>query len=886
MLNMKKASLLLCAFLLGIVGYLFYSSSQPSDTMINNFISDNTLVLIETSEALQPNKSETSSLRQLPLFSNLINEVKRFDDLGLNQELITHLFEGKRLFFAILPLGKEQVQAVTYLPLSHKDDIFLEELLTLKTKVSGTRIISHTTEGEQISEIINPQGKAELSFIIKDNLLIYSTSSILIEDILLHSKGKWANELALGNTTINHENVSTVSYWNKDAITHFAKLILEKDGSASPYIMDIMPQYHFWTANKEGDLIGTNDTESNLFFGKQEAQSLNCLSLIPNATASFSHWTISDNSLIEAAVNEHIHTKSGLETLKKKASSEFDIDFSDIYENIGHEIMVCHTTLGNTDAGGKLLLIQQEHLIETLDEISQNVADNGNTSVFSMQYGNFLVHRLGFKEFPAMAFGPYFFGFQESFYTQYKGHLVIANNLQTLQDYLQVVSKNDVWSSSVKYQALVKRCKVANTTVICDIPKTIPFLNNSLNSSWKNTLASVNDEINSFITLVYQAENEHRSTLYLLKNEGSLNSSSKYSNKLVKLTSVKQSVSSVPFYLYNPVTKKAEVLVQGEHNKIYLIGEKTSTWSYQLPDKLVGLIKPVKLLNNEAQQFLLATASNLYLLVRTETGFDVTASPSFSGIKLAEYGILDDTNNNLTILTKTGQAYQLDKTTLQLSKASTSTTLSTYLTPISTLLINGKGYALLLETNGKLSLVNEVGHAVKGFPIRLKGSFQQPAILEETNGALFIRVVSEQGELYTISTDGNIEEEQQLFRPSNEDKFSICPNDKQNDWVILRSDGKNCSILDKNTNELFSLSNLSYGNKQIQFYRLGNNLRCFALSNGRNTYQLYDEKGNLLSDKPLVSTSRPSITYSESYNKILINTTSATSIDTWSIKLK
>ncbi len=886
MLNMKKASLFLSAFLVGIVGYLFYSNSKTSDAMMNTFISDNTLVLIETNEAIQASETDTSVLHKLPLFADLINEVKRFDNLGLNQELTTHLFEGKKLFFAILPLGKEQIQPVTYLPLSPKDDAFLEELLSLKTKVTGTRIISHTTEGEQISEVINPQGKIILSFIIKDKLLIYSTSSILIEDLLLHSQGKWSKELALGNTATNQDNGSTVIYWNKEAINHFAKLVLEKEGGANPYLMTILPNYHFWSANKNGDLTGTNNTTTNLFFGKQEAQPLNCLAFIPNATGSLSHWAISDNSLIEDAVNDQIPAKSGLRNIKTKASAEFDIDFSDIYENIGKEIMLCHTTLGNTDTGGQVLVIQQTTLIEKLDEISKNIAENSNASVFSMQYGNFLVHRLGLKEFPAMTFGPYFFGFQESFYTTYKDHVVIANNLQTLQDYLQAVSKNDVWSSSVKYQALLKYCKAANTTLICDIPKAIPFLNSSLNNRWKTILSSVKDEVNAFSTLVYQVENEHHSEINLLKNGVGTSSSSKYSNKLVKLMSIEQAVSSIPFYLYNPSTKKAEVLVQGTTNKLYLVGEKSSTWSYQLPDKLVGVIKPIKLIKSDAQQFLAATATQVYLLIRTEKGFEVKESPSFSSINLTEYGILDDSNTALTLLTKTGQAYRLDKATLRLTKASSSATLSTYLTPISTLLINSKGYALLLDPNGKLSLVNAAGQAIQGFPVRLKGIYKQAPILEENNGTLFIRVLSEQGQLYKIATDGRIVDEQQLFRPNNEEKFSICPTDKQNDWVILRSDGKNCSILDKNTNELFSLSNLPYGNKQIQFYRLGNSLRCFALSNGWTTYHLYDEKGNSLSDKPLVSTSRPSITYSESYNKILINTTSATSIDTWSIKLK
>ncbi|MFY7887801.1 MAG: hypothetical protein ACOVOW_02770 [Spirosomataceae bacterium] len=882
---MKKASLFLIAFLIGIVGYLFYNHSKSSITMINDFISDNTLVLIETNEALHDSQASTI-LAKLPLFERLHEEIKRFDELGLSESLVKELFKNKKMYFAVLPLGKEQLQTVTYLPLTSSDDTFLEELNALKTKVTGFRIISHTTEGQQISEIINPQGKSLLSFIVQDKLLIYSPSSILIEDILLAKKKVWSEELALGNSTSNQESTTTVTYWNKNAIKHFSKLILEREGLVNPAMVDILPTYFFWTATKAGDIIGSNETATQQFFGNQAIQSLNCLSFVPNATASLSHWSISDNSLIKESVENQLSNSPKLSSLKDKAKSEFDIDFEEIYESIKGEIILCNTTLGNTESGGQILLIQQEDLLEKLTTIGKNVAENSKTTVFSMQYGNFVVHRLGFKEFPAMAFGPYFYGFQESFYTQYKDHVVIANNLQTLQDYLQAITKNDVWSSSVKNQALVKRCKPASTTVISDIAKVMPLIEKALNSHWKSTVSSVSDEITTFSSCIYQVENEHRSSLTLLKSGTPSENAQKYSNKLVKLSSVSESVTSAPFYLFNPATKKAEVLVQGSTNKLFLVGDNKSTWTYQLPDKLVGVVKPVKIVQNEAQQFLLATATNVYLLIRTATGFDVKESPRFSGIQLTEYGILDETNESLSILTKTGQLYLLDKASLQLRKSKTQSTLATYLTPLNTLLMNGKSYALLLESNGKLNLVNHEGQSVKGFPIRLKGVYKQAPILEENGGMVYIRTLSEQGELSKITTNGNVVEEKQLFRPNNEDKFSLSLNDKQNDWVILRSDGKNCTILDKNTEELFSLTNLPFGNKQVQYYRLANTVRCFAFSNGWSTYNLYDDKGNPLSDKPLVSTSRPNITYSESYNKILINTTSATSLDTWSIKLK
>ena len=204
--------------------------------------------------------------------------------------------------------------------------------------------------------------------------------------------------------------------------------------------------------------------------------------------------------------------------------------------------------------------------------------------------------------------------------------------------------------------------------------------------------------------------------------------------------------------------------------------------------------------------------------------------------------------------------------------------------PIPSVIIKNQEFAINLSKNGVLTLQNSNGKASSGFPLNLDGVFNAPPLL--AGGENNIIVLSAKGELFKISLAGKILEKKQLFRPNNEVKFSLTIAERGNDWVIMRTDGKEVMVMDKNEKELITIQGLIYGKKALNYYNLGVGGRYFAINNGYTTYRFYDETGEMIGGLPIESQYKPRLSYADSYQKIIMNITSPTTIETWSVKIK
>ena len=158
--------------------------------------------------------------------------------------------------------------------------------------------------------------------------------------------------------------------------------------------------------------------------------------------------------------------------------------------------------------------------------------------------------------------------------------------------------------------------------------------------------------------------------------------------------------------------------------------------------------------------------------------------------------------------------------------------------------------------------------------------------MESKNNNIVIKTLSEKGKLFEISLEGKILEKRQLFRPDNEVKFSLAVDERNTDWVLMRTNGKEVTVLDKNEQEIFTVKGLNYGKKILKYYNLGIAGKYFAINNGYETYHFYDKNGQSIGGLPITSQSLPSLSYSDSYKKILMNITTPKSIETWSVKIK
>lgn len=881
---MKKQLLFLGVLILGIGGYFFYQRKIQQNEAIISFIPDNTLLLLETNEI---STTKNTIIPRIPMLSRANQQFQIFKKIGLTDAEIKNLLLKKTVYFAVIPEGKDGFSFVNYLPLTPENQDFIEKLEGLNQNTTGYRVIPHTTQGFKILEVINSESKMVFSYIIQQNLLIFSASNLAVEEAVLHQDKNWIKSLTLHSNHYSADTLFTFIHFNQFSISKFLADVWITKANAMAEIFALFPESFHWLKPSRNTLVAIAANEEHPLFEGQKHAKINNLNMIPNSCSYMVDFSYDNPQKLLENFEKLLNKDSKVSKLRNKASDKFDFDYKEIYNKILNEITLCNFDNSDQTIDNKVMIIHQKGLLNPLKVIARNVAKDGEDDVFSVQFGSFMIINLGIREFPSLLFGNIFGGFEECYFTEYHDKIILASSLSMMQDYLINLGKGDVWSNSPKHKIILKSCIPANLTLITENSKAIAGLRKTLNANWATKIDTYQKEFSDVQAEILQSD-ATESRLVLLKNIESVKSSIKYSNKWFKLGLIPLIAGSEPLYLVNPRNKIAEVLVQRDDNSLCLFSEGKQIWKFQLSGKLVGTIKNSSVFNKSVQQFLCVTNKNIYVLLRQEKGFEVKISKAFKGYNLGNFKIFENETDNrqfLTIVSENGDSYKLDKETLTLNPSNIGHKLSNIMLPIPSIIIKNKEFAVSLSKNGVLTLQNSEGKVSSGFPLNLSGVFNSPPFLTG-GGENNIMVLSAKGELFKISLAGKILEKKQLFRSNNEVKFSLIIAERGNDWVMLRTDGKEVMVMDKNEKELFTVQGLIYGKKSLNYYNLGVGGRYFAINNGYTTYRFYNEMGESLGDLPIESEYTPRLAYSDSYQKIIMNITTPTTIETWSVKVK
>jgi len=878
---MKQKLFFLTIAILGIGSYVFYHQKNQQSPIITNFIPDNTLILLETNEI---STVKNKIISRIPLLSRASSQYQIFKNIGFKDKDISNLILKKTLYFALIPEGKDQLSFVSYLPLSSDNKDFIEKLESLSQNINGKRIVTHITQGFKVSEVINENAKYIFAFIIQDNFLIFSSSSLAVEESVLHKKNDWINTLKL-NSINSDDLIFTQTHFNRSAINKFmGDITIEHINN----IISLFPESYQWQKPEANAIEAISTNINTNFFEGQKPANIQCFNMIPNSCSYLLNLSFSNRKKIVKKIEENIDNDKRVSLLREKASHKFNFEFMNIYNHIKDEITLCSFDNSEQFTQNKVLIIKQKGLLNPLKLITRNVAEQSQNDIFSVQYGSFLITSLGIKEFPILLFGSVYGGFQECYFTEYNDYIILASNLPVMQDYLLNISKGDVWENSTKQKSIINHCVPANLTIISETSKALKGLQKVLNNQWSDKITSYENTFLSVQAEILQ-QNATEGRLILLRNIEPIKTKTFLLNKWIKLREIPVKASAEPIYLINPLNKNAQILVQSKDNILHLYENGEQIWEYPFAGKIVGKIKNLNFSKNTAQQLLVVTNRRIFILTRKGKGFDIISSKGSKGFNGDNFNIFEseqDKSQNLTLVSKNGESFKLNKETLILSPIFTHKQTSQTLTPMSNVIIKGVEYAIILEKSGKLILQNAKGEIAEGFPIRLVGLFNASPTLEGGNNNLVIRILSEKGELYKISLEGEILEKRQLFRPDNEVKFCLSVDERNTDWVLMRTNGKTVIVMDKNEHEMFTLKDLNFGKKVLKYYNLGIAGKYFAVNNGYETYHFYDENGESIGGLPITSQSSPSLSYSDSYKKILVNITTPKSIETWSVKVK
>jgi hypothetical protein len=187
----------------------------------------------------------------------------------------------------------------------------------------GLRLITHTTAKQKIHEIFFNSTKTEIAFFIKDNFLIISPSTLVLEEILLSKKHFWAQNLPLKDLSTFTESTLMTTHVNAHAIKEFGVKVVEQKRTSAPYLARILPQSWTWYLKDSFLNYGVEAfsvSPNPEIFGTQSAKKFDVGNMIPNSCSMALNISIDQSSELKDNCQKQIESDEyllKLQTLQK-----------------------------------------------------------------------------------------------------------------------------------------------------------------------------------------------------------------------------------------------------------------------------------------------------------------------------------------------------------------------------------------------------------------------------------------------------------------------------------------------------------------------------------------------------------------------------------------
>jgi len=819
-----------------------------------------------------------------PYFQILGERIQALQTYPESKEVIA----GKKILFSLHVTTRQDFDYVFYVPLSKNQLSSTRALIQRFRTDAQFRTDTRTFGGELITEITHRASRQQFSLILLDDLLIGSYTPFLVEDVIrkanentVSRQSQWTDWHAIGSA----KNAPLRMYINLAATP---RLIQVLTGTAEAGLLP--------TAGQLASLAMTQEKNSIFLKGKtylnqqpemaqylrvfegQSPQPVSCLSLIPNQTAVLYHWSFSDSRAF----------------FGKQPAPSGQLAVARKYTWIGKEmaLMLVETTGDQPD---RLLCVQATNLTTALQQIHNTQRNRNTKRPYTEKYRGATIRQTTESEFPAWVFGTAINGFAQSFYAVVGQYVVFGNSVQAIKHLLDSRATGEVWSQSARQRDYFSRQKPAHLTLHVDVSHAWALLLRQASPHWRQLLLQHSNELKDFnnITLHIGNSQSHAFETEVQVNYREKTTAAALQNKFFVnwRTTADTTLAMVPVLVRNHTDGSREVLLQDAANRLYLVSQSGRIgWRHWLDSPVQSDIHQIDFLKNNKLQYLFVTKHNLYVLDRN--GNPVAPYPvrSQTSTGLHTLSLIDYEGNldyRFLVSDLLGNLYMYNKAGTLLEGWNPLRTGYRLQCPPHHIRIHDKDYFVVLQANGKLTLLNRRGQVYAGFPMDLKARTESAFFIE--NGlspeATYITIVTREGEIIRVNLLGEIQKRQQLYRTSGNNTFRLCAEPQGRDWVIARQDNHNVGIMDKNGQLLWETTDDPAGDQLVQYYNFGAGLRLVAITAAKKTV-VYNLTGHQIGAEPLSSQFPVAVVYIDAYDKLLIHTAHDRQLSVTSVKVK
>ncbi len=882
-----------------IAGGAFWLYKQQHQKKVDpwQFIPENAVLAYENTSSVDDwnkivERSLWNSFKQIPYFSDWESDLLLADSLSGKSGALDRLFRNRRLIISMHITSSDSFDFLFCIDVH--DDAGREMLENLLSGIRDENRLNTKTrsyQGYELRELINPNTNTTFTYLPHQNVVVGSFTPFLVEDVVRNIESKFQQSFLTrihnlqdvpklendeGNIYIDYSKMpdlfSTMS--NQQISAQWQML---KNFTGNTYLdLKVVENAILMNGITLPDL--TSDRNFLGTFRGQNPGKVKVTQYIPNLTAILYHATFSDYKNWQTQLTKYW---SEVNPAQLKNYLDFEEKYNLKFDWIDGEAANAIIETPSKQTPDQLVFVGIKDKNAPFDELNNfalKLSEEQGDSVYMEIYDERPIVQLPFSEFPALVFGDFFKGFENSYFTVYEDYLVLGNSMQTIKYFLNSMEDETNWGKSVRQTLFLENTlSEASFSIMVHTALVWKPLLTNLNEKWRKIFTEFEMPLKSLDLMALQVSNLDQKFYTSITIDHSEKPANIPTSSRVQTEQSMYTISPIvtkPFIVKNHNNNRMELLVQDSANILYQISnEGIILWGDSLRARIISDIHQIDYFKNGKLQYLFATKDALHLLDRNGDYVERYPVKMKKGIQIRFLSIIDYDNSKnyrFMVADTNGDIWLYDKTGKSLDGWSPRKLDGTLAIPGFHIRVKGGDCMVVMQTGGKLNVMNRRGAMYPGFPLDLKVTEVSDVFVDYGNDFNTTRLVtiSAEGELIEVNLKGKVLKREQLYKPARESRFDLVRDAMNKTYVIVRQEYNKISLLNSKSELIFESDLFSTGRFAVQYYNFGSDKQIFvALDEEQEFAYFYNQTGERISFEPLECSFPVALLYSSKSNE-------------------